>query len=279
MPAAWASNRAAWTVFMPRFSTSSSRCSPWPEGAKAGSSSTWKSPGLTRKGPDSTGSPWARGRSMRMRADSGADQQHHRQGGDAFAAAGETQALAGGGLDRNGAGPDAQIGRQMRAHGLGMRADLRPFADHSDVGIADRPGTLAGQGGAVAQELPAVGILPARIRRWEMPADVAQGQRAQDRIAQGMDDHVAVGVRQHAALVGDPHAAQHRVIAVAEGMHVIALSDPDVLAHCPCLPRRNAASARSAGVVSLMLSSAPSTRQGRRPSRSMAMASSVTVTP
>src|SRR5690606_12959520 len=149
MPAAPASRRAAATVFRQRFSTSSSRCSPWPEGSKAGSSSTRKSSGRTRKGPDSTGSPWARGSSVLIPGGSGADQQHHRQGGDALAAAGEAQLLGGGRLHGDGVGVGAEVGRERGAHGLGMRTDLRPLADDGDIGIAQGPAALAGQGGAV----------------------------------------------------------------------------------------------------------------------------------
>src|SRR5690606_28991718 len=122
-------------------------------------------------------------------------------------------------------------------------------------------------------------ILPARVRGREMPADIAQRQGAEDGVAERVNHHVAIGMRQHAALVRDAHAAEHHVVALAKGVHVVALTDPELLVHRPCLPRMNSASARSAGVVTLMLSSAPSTRQGRRPMRSMAMASSVTATP
>src|SRR5690606_7117573 len=133
MPAALASRRAAATVLRPRFSTSSSRCSPWPEGSKAGSSSTRKSSGRTRKGPDSTGSPWARGSSVLIPGGSGADQQHHRQGGDALAAAGEAQLLGGGRLHGDGVGVSAERRHELATHGLGMRLDLTTISDQREI--------------------------------------------------------------------------------------------------------------------------------------------------
>ena len=61
-----------------------------------------------------------------------------------------------------------------------------------------------------------------------MPADIAQRQRAQHGVAQGMDDHVAIAVRLHATIMRHPDATQHDVVARAEGMHVDALADTDV---------------------------------------------------
>ena len=59
-----------------------------------------------------------------------------------------------------------------------------------------------------------------------MLADVAQCQRAEHRIAQGMQGHVAIAVRFDAAIMRDAHAAQHDVVARAESMHVETLADP-----------------------------------------------------
>src|SRR3546814_3964150 len=43
-----------------------------------------------------------------------------------------------------------------------------------------------------------------------------------------MQHHVAVAVREHAALVRHAHAAEHDVVAVAEGVDVVTLADADV---------------------------------------------------
>src|SRR5690606_13186702 len=84
---------------------------------------------------------------------------------------------------------------------------------------------LTQQPAAVAQEHAAVGALPARIGGREVGADIAQRQRTEHRVAQGVQDHVAVAVRQHAALVRHAHAADHHVVAFTEGVHVVTLAD------------------------------------------------------
>src|SRR5690606_8461711 len=130
---------------------------------------------------------------------------------------------------------------------------------------------------AVAQEGAAVGVLPLRIRRREVLADVAKGQRPEHCVAQRVYRHVALRFGQHAALVRHPHAADDHEGALAKGMDVLALPDPHF--HYLLRETRNSASARSAGVVTLRLSSRPSTSRGRAPPSSIAMASSVTCTP
>ena len=61
-----------------------------------------------------------------------------------------------------------------------------------------------------------------------MLADVAVGERAEDRIDERMQRHVGVGMAGQPAVVRDLHAAEHDVIAVAEGVHVEAVAEPQV---------------------------------------------------
>ena len=119
---------------------------------------------------------------------------------------------------------DAEVGGNRVAHRLRMWADLRPLADHGDVAVADAPATFTDEPVAMAHECAAVGALPARVRGREMDADVAQRQRAEQSIAQGMQCHVAVAVRQHAAIVGNADAPEHHVVAIAERVHVEAVA-------------------------------------------------------
>ena len=113
-----------------------------------------------------------------------------------------------------------------------------------------------------AQEQPAVGAAIARIGVRKMTADVALAERPQHGIAQRMDHHVAVGVRDDAAVVGNAHAAEHDVVAVAERMHVETLAD----SHFAGIVRFSAAfsiraaAARSEARVTLMLNGEPCTR-------------------
>src|SRR5690606_5507195 len=168
-PAHAAICRAANAVFMPRFSTSSSRCSPLPLGSNPGTSSTRKSSGVARMRAASTAGPDARGSrpapsSLLLPPDGGGrsligDQQTHCHRRDALAPPGKTELLAGGGLDADRVHCDAGVGGQRFAHRGGMRPDLRLLADDGDVGVSEPPATLARQGRAVAEERAAVSVL------------------------------------------------------------------------------------------------------------------------
>src|SRR5690606_4146755 len=87
---------------------------------------------------------------------------------------------------------------------------------------------------AMAQEHPAVGVLPTRIAGGKVGADVAQREGAEDRVTQGVDDHVAIGMGHHAAVVWDADAAERDVVALAEGVDVITLADTDAHVQRTC---------------------------------------------
>ena len=57
--------------------------------------------------------------------------------------------------------------------------------------------------------------VPLRIARREMHADVAVGERAEDRVGQRMQHHVGIGMAgERRASCGNAHAAEHDVVAV-----------------------------------------------------------------
>src|SRR5450755_729725 len=122
------------------------------------------------------------------------------------------------------------------------------------------------------QKHATVSPAPARVGRWKVHADVTQRQRAENRIAQGMNRDISVRMREDALRIRDAHAAEYHMLARAECMHVEALAD----SHQMILVNRNSASAKSGGVVTLILLSAPSISKGRWPACSIAIASSVT---
>src|SRR5699024_8465509 len=199
-------------------------------------------------------------------------------GGDAFAAPGKTQFFGGGGLDTDAADIASEILGKAGAHRFHVRTDSGGFGNHGDIGIAERVIAFGQHGSDGAQKIATVGMPPAFVRGRKVPPDIAQCQRPEHCIAQSMDHHVTIGMRHHTAVMRHAHPAQHDVITVAEVVHV----DPLPYAHDAASlsdDRRKSAKARSAGVVTLMLSSEPSTSKGRKPARSMAMASSVTTTP
>ncbi len=77
----------------------------------------------------------------------------------------------------------------------------------------------------MTNERATVGVLPAIIRRWKMPADIAKRERAEDRIAQRVQYDVAIRMRNQPAIMGNSHAAQNNMAAGAERVNVDTLSD------------------------------------------------------
>jgi len=56
-------------------------------------------------------------------------------------------------------------------------------------------------------------------------ADVAERERAQQRVTQRVDHHVTVGMRDESLHVRDAHASQRDVVAGSECVDVDALAD------------------------------------------------------
>ena len=141
---------------------------------------------------------------LRSRGDGGNlvwhEDGHHGLRGDALAAAGEPQFFGCRGLDRDAAGVDPSR-RKPNDHRRSVRGDLRPLADQRDVGIRQRPPRAAIRP-RVDQEPGAVGILPGRLARREMPADIALGQGAIDRVAQRVDADIGIRMAGKAVSCG-----------------------------------------------------------------------------
>ena len=70
-----------------------------------------------------------------------------------------------------------------------------------------------------------------RVARRKMRADIAVRQRAENGVDQRMQADIAVGMGEKAFRVRHAHAADHQMIAVAEGMHVVAGAGPDIAEH------------------------------------------------
>ncbi len=89
-----------------------------------------------------------------------------------------------------------------------------------------------------------------------MPPDVALGQRAVDRVGDRVHPHVGVRMARPARVVRHLDAAEHDVVAGAEGVHV------EAVAGCgrPCAPPAVvSARAKSSGTVIFRLRSSPGT--------------------
>ena len=75
------------------------------------------------------------------------------------------------------------------------------------------------------QQRAAVRILVARVRVGEMHAEVAQRERAKQRIGDRVQQHVGVRVSGETAVVRNGHAADDERTSGGERMHVEACAD------------------------------------------------------
>ena len=91
--------------------------------------------------------------------------------------------------------------------------------------MRDASAALGDALGGELQKLIGCGPLPARIARRKVLADVAIGERTEDRVDQRMQPDVGIRVAGQRAVVRDADAAQDDVIAVAEGMQAGARVD------------------------------------------------------
>jgi hypothetical protein len=144
---------------------------------------------------------------------------------DTFFTTGKTELLGGGGLDVDRVQRHLQVLGDQTAHGLDVRRHLRRLGDDGGVDIADHIALGVDQTQHMAQQRTAVGTFEGRIGVGEVLADITQRAGAEQRIAQGMQQHVAIGVGHQAEPVRDAHTAESDEIALAEAMNVVAVTD------------------------------------------------------
>ena len=148
---------------------------------------------------------------------------------DAFAPSGEAEALGGGRLHAHPLRSDPEQGGEPRRHGRAMGSDLRPFADEGNVDIDDAPAPRGHQVAGMGGEKRGIRAAPLGVRRREVLADVAGGERPQNRVDQGMQSHVGIRMAGQGEIVGDINAAEAHLVARAEAVHVEAGAAPDLL--------------------------------------------------
>ena len=108
----------------------------------------------------------------------------------------------------------------------GVRRDLGPLADQRDIGVCQPPAPFGDASRRMHQEPGAVGVLPGRFGRRKMPPDVALGQGAIDRVAQGVDADIGIGMAGEALVVRNLYAAQEQRAPSLEHVNVKAGPDP-----------------------------------------------------
>ena len=143
-----------------------------------------------------------------------------------------------------------EVGRDVRAHGRDVRRELRRLRDDRGIDVADLVAARVDQRRNVAQEHAAVGALPPRVGVRKVRTDVAQRERAQQRVADRVQQHVGVGMPGEPARMRDRDAAQHERPALDQRVHVESGADAhrrQDASSAACAARIAAASARSSG--------------------------------
>ena len=126
------------------------------------------------------------------------EQEHAGHRGDALAASREAEPLGRRRLHRHATDRAAQVGGDVRAHRRDVRREPRRLRDHRRVDVADAIALFDASATTCAQEVAAVRALPARVAVREMRAEVAQRERAEDRVGDRMQQHVGIGVAEQA---------------------------------------------------------------------------------
>ena len=129
-------------------------------------------------------------------------------GGHSLAAADEAELLRRGRLDAHAVGRDADAGRDRLLHANAMGHELRRFGYHRGIDVDGQPARLPHSFRHGLQQAeagnPPVGLVSIR----EEDADIAQAQRAEKGVADGVEQDVGVGMPLQAALVLDLNAAE-----------------------------------------------------------------------
>ena len=121
-----------------------------------------------------------------------------------------------------------QFNLQVCGDRCAHRFDMGPFwrlGDDGVIDVADLPTLGVDQTDHMAQQHTAVRALEGGISVRKVLADIAQCRRAEQGIAQGVQDHVAVGMSQQPMVVCNAHAAQGDEIAFSETVHIVAVAN------------------------------------------------------
>ena len=174
--------------------------------------------------------------------------------GDAFTAAEGPQAVVALGLDVDLVRLGRQALRNGLLHGGQMRLHYGTLSYNCSIQVHQPPTVAAYQTRHVPQEVSGVRVLVRRVAGGELPADVAQPRRPQQRVDDGVQQRIAVAVAQEAPVVRDEHAAEHQWTSLDETVDVVAGAYADGSTSAVARDARMAsASARSCGVVTFKL--------------------------
>ena len=149
---------------------------------------------------------------------------------------GKSQPLGRRRLDGDAADVEAGDPGDAGAHRFAMRADLRRLANERRIEADGDPAARANARRRMGEEHMRSRALPLRVRRREMGADVAFGERAVDRVGKRVQRDVRVGVAAQRLIMRHLDAAKPDMVAGREGVDVEPLPDAR-LARCARDPR------------------------------------------
>ena len=142
--------------------------------------------------------------------------------GQAFAAPGKAKALCRCRFDADTAHIKIQYLGNARPHGVAMRADLGPLANHRHIDMHDASTCLSCKCRGMSQKNIRRCAAPLRIAWRKMLADIACANRAEYGVGQRMQPGIGIGMADQALFMRHAHTAQHDVVARAEPMHIKA---------------------------------------------------------
>ena len=140
--------------------------------------------------------------------------------GDALAAAGISQLLGRGRLDRDLTGVTSHACRQLVDHRRDVRTEFGLFGADGDVAVDQAVAVVIEQRHNVLEQQAAVDALVARVGVRKMVADITQRCGTQQGVAQGMYSDIGVAVSQQAAVPLDVHATQPQGPALDKPVNV-----------------------------------------------------------
>ncbi len=138
----------------------------------------------------------------------------------------QVQALGSFGLDAHLVDFDSKQVGDPGAHLSGDGPDLRRGQDQRRIDVHDLVAGVLQLFHCQLQKDGRVGVLPARIAGRKEAADIARGNRAQQRVGYRVQQHVAVGVAGQPLGMVQRHPANAQRHARLECVRVLAKSDP-----------------------------------------------------
>src|ERR1700722_10483746 len=115
-----------------------------------------------------------------------------------------------------------------------MGSELRVFANHHCVKMADLKAAPIEQLSGVLEKQQARGTLPLGIRVWEMRADVAETGGSEERVAQGVSEYVSIGMSDRSLFERHFNSADHQLSAFRQAMKIVSNSRASHFARRSC---------------------------------------------